>query len=259
MMSKNSSKMLARMAKRRLKTREEKALLQMEKERQTLCRALWNAPLVDLEKPYQRGWYREFELTEKARRRSDVAALEELLTFANNVQCCRKGKFLRFDPDSGREVPRRHQLRRFPLFELRRLSFPPDLYCYLKHEGSSRLVTKSLLEEPGSRWSGKFEVNCSHYFCSVTKPLIITQRKVDMPATRARIAEIENHFDQIHGWHRWRNLRGRRWRRYDYAISPERQRERQELKELHEKHDESRAFFVGMTRTRMSSRSAGAQ
>lgn len=66
-----------------------------------------------------------------------------------------------------------------------------------------------------------------------------------MPAARTRIAEIENYFDQIHGCDRWQNLRGRRWRRYDYAIPPDRRRERQELKELHEKHDESRASFFG--------------
>jgi len=218
----------------RRKIREDKAVLGLSEECQTLSRALWSAPLVDLDVPHQRGWYREFDLTAEASRRGDVNRLEELLIFVNNVQCCRRGKFLKDNYSPGKKVPSRHRLRRFSLCELKQLKFPESLYRYLRHEGGFRIVTKEVLEQLPFRWSGKFVVKDPQYFVSVVKPLIITQRKVDMPETRKRIDEIDGYFERIRGWDRWRRLRGYRWRKYEYSPPAWRRREQQEIREVKE-------------------------
>ncbi|MDF1660017.1 MAG: hypothetical protein P1U58_20555 [Verrucomicrobiales bacterium] len=234
MIPKHTPEEIARLARQRQKIREEKALLHLVEERQKLSRVLWGAPLVELEKPYQRGWYREFELTDAAKRRKDADRLEELLTLVNRVECCRHGKFLCYDQDFKKRVPKKHGLKRFRLCEFRKLSLPNSLYGYFRLTGTFRPLTKEFVEELPARWSGKVVVRCSHYFASVTKPLIITQQRVDMPRVRSRIDEIENHFERSNGWGRYRRLRGESWRWYDYTTSLSERRGREAEKEMRE-------------------------
>lgn len=225
---------MARLAKQRRKIREDKVILHLAGERQKLSRVLWDAPLVDLEKPYQRGWYREFELSESAKRRKDADRLVELLEFVKRVEVCRRGKFLHYDLDLRKEVPKKHGLKSFCLHDFKRLGLPDPLYQYFRLTGTFRPVTREMVSGLSDRWSGKLVVRCPQYFVSITKPLIVTQQKVDMPATRARIDEIENHFERTKGWERYQRLRGYSSRWYDDTATLWQQRERQELKEMKE-------------------------
>ncbi len=234
MIPKNKPERLARLAKQRRKIREDKAILHLAEERQKLNRVLWEAPLVDLEKPYQRGWYREFELTEAAKRRKDVDHLEKLLTLVNRVECCRHGKFLCYDPELKKRVPRKHGLKCFRLYEFKKLNLPKSLYCYFRLAGTFRPLTKEFMQDLSERWSGKVIVRCSHCFTSVTKPLIITKQKVDMPAVRSRVDEIENHFERTNGWGRYRRLKGESWRWYDFTAPLSERRGKQAEKEMNE-------------------------
>lgn len=244
MIPKNEPEMLARLAIRRRKAHEEKALLATAEERQRLGSALWSAPLVDLEKPYQRGWFREFELTPEARRRGDVTRLEELLTFVNVVHCCRLGKFRAYDHVLKREAPKRHRLRRFSLSELRKIQFPEHLYPYLRHEAVYQPLSAKWLQDGAARFTGKFVVRFPNHYVSVTKPLIITQRRVDMPRVRSRMQEIENEFDRTNGWGRYLRLRGRSRRRYDCDPPPRERRAEVEDREIRREHDPGRAFSL---------------
>ncbi|MEM1441551.1 MAG: hypothetical protein AAGF67_04380 [Verrucomicrobiota bacterium] len=244
MIPKNEPEKLARRATRRMKIREEKTLLATAEEQRRLSRALWTAPLVDLEKPYQRGWYREFELTEEARRRDDVTMLEELLGYVNKVHCSRTGKFLRYDRKKKRNVTRQHNLRKYSWAELKKARFPQHLYRYLRREGTYETLSVKWLEERSFRCTAKFEVRHPQYFVSVTKPLIITQRRVDMPQVRSRMQEIDNRFDRTNGWGRYRRLKGYSWRRYEFCPAPWQRREKVEKNEVTKEHDPRRAFSL---------------
>ncbi|MEM6279996.1 MAG: hypothetical protein AAF733_10990 [Verrucomicrobiota bacterium] len=242
MIPKNEPENLARRATRRMKIREEKAVLATAEEQRRLRRAIWTAPLVDLEKPYQRGWYREFELTKEARRRDDATQLEDLLCYVNKVHCCRTGKFLKYDREKKRDVPRPHSLRRFSWKELKEADFPQHLYRYLSREGTYEPLSFKWLKERDFRCTAKFVVRQPQYFTSVTKPLIITQRRVDMPQVRARVQEIENRFDQTNGWGRYRRLKGYSWRRFEFCPAPWQRREEVVKNEVTREHDPCRAL-----------------
>lgn len=73
------------------RTRSEKRIREAVKESRRLHRAQFDAPLVELEKPYQRGWMRYFRLTEQATRRSDIELLEELLPYVDHISFAGRG------------------------------------------------------------------------------------------------------------------------------------------------------------------------
>ena len=220
MIPKNDPAQEARRVRARRRKESDKALRKTILEDRRLSRALWNAPAVPLEQPYQRGWYRFLVLSERAGRRPDFEQLEELLEFVNHKQYCRKKKFLQYCPRRKREVEENHRPRRFEFWELLRLKLPDHLFKYFRQSNSFRAINREMLRElPMRGWLGKFEVNCEHLFESVVAPYIVTHQKVDIPEVRSRLDEIEAYLEQTQGWARYHNLTGiRGWRYYDTRI-----------------------------------------
>ncbi|MEC5126483.1 hypothetical protein VSU19_06975 [Verrucomicrobiales bacterium BCK34] len=220
MIAKNDPDHEARRARAGNRKAGDRKLRDLILEQRRLSRAMWNAPVVPLKEPYQRGWYRYLVLSERASRRPDFEQLEELLEFVNHKQYCRKKKFLQYCPRRKREVEENHRPRRFELWELLRMKMPDHLFRYFRQTGGSRVVNREILRElPMRGWSGKFEVNCEHLFESVVAPYIVTHQKVDMPEVRSRLDEIDEILEQSNGWGRYQNMTGvKGWWNYHSKI-----------------------------------------
>lgn len=67
--------------------------LSLLRESQDIRRILCEAPLIELDQPYQRGLVRYYRLTDEAMLRHDVKSLQEALYYVQHVQCCRRGDF----------------------------------------------------------------------------------------------------------------------------------------------------------------------
>lgn len=209
MIPKNDPDHEARRVRSRRRKEDDKALRSLILEDRRLSRAMWNAPVVPLKHPYQRGWYRFLKLSERATRRPDFDRLEELLNFVNHKQYCRKKKFLQYCPRQKREVEMTHRPRKFMLWEMMRLKLPDHLFRYFRQSNGFHAINPEMLRElPMRGWSGKIEVNCEHLFESVVAPYIVTHQKVDMPEVRSRLDEIEEFLEQNKGWERYQNLTG---------------------------------------------------
>lgn len=96
------------------KEKFERELRAMREERQRLWEVQRDAPLLPLDKPFQRGWTRFFVLRDDALRRNDAAALRQAFEFVQVRQYCRKGDFRKYDWKAGRYVSTEHRLRRQP-------------------------------------------------------------------------------------------------------------------------------------------------
>lgn len=201
----------ARRVRAGLRSAEDRKLRQLIQEQRRLHQAMWNAPVVPLKQPYQRGWYRYLVLSEQASRRPDFEQLEILLGFVNQKQYCRKKRFLQYCPARMREVEMNHRPRRFTLSEMRQSKMPDCLLRYFRHTSGFRVINREFLRElPMRGCPGTFEVNCEHLFESVVAPYIVTHQKVDMPEVRSRLDEIDEYLEQSNGWGRYLNLTGER-------------------------------------------------
>ena len=231
MIPKNDPDHEARRVRAGLRSAGDKKLREMILEQRRLNKAMWNAPVVPLREPYQRGWYRYLVLSERASRRPDFEQLKELLSFVNHKQYCRKKKFLQYSHKRKREVEMTHRPRRFRLYEMLRLKMPDYLFRYFRQSNGFQVINSEMLRElPMRGWSGKFEVNCEPLFESVVAPYIVTHQKVDMPKVRSRLDEIDEILEQSNGWGRYLNLTGSRsWWGYHSKV------EHAKLKRLAEK------------------------
>lgn len=202
------------------KERADKALLRIMKERSRLLRAKWNAPLVELEEPFQRGWVRFFVLSTRAKHRRDSKKLETLLKFLNYKQFSRRLDFCVRQGKSKKWIPMRQSLPRFHVHEILRRGIPDDLLRYLtnfRYESLGDRKNAEKLRRLGYPW--KFGVGDSTLFELVIEPHWITHQRVVMPEVETRLSEIEAHLYATCGWERYRRLKGHRnWRYYDYGL-----------------------------------------
>ncbi|MAS96387.1 MAG: hypothetical protein CMO55_24625 [Verrucomicrobiales bacterium] len=205
---------LRRRERRRRKDREDRELRKMAEESRRLGHARFTADLVPLEKPYQRGWVRFFKLTDRAARRPDAELLEELLTYVNNVQYCRKRLFLEWNAEKKKQVPGRHLPKQLRADRIASLKIPERLYKYFVYKGGYKRLDgdylRFLLER--SRLS-MFEVDCTHLFRTVVAPHIVTHQRKELPEVRQREDEIDAWMEANNGWKRHTRLNGHRVRK----------------------------------------------
>jgi len=227
---------MKRRAIRAGRTRSEKRIREAVKESRRLHRAQFDAPLVELEKPYQRGWMRYFRLPEQATRRSDIELLEELLPYVDHIQLCRKGKFETWDSDRTRRISCKHRTRRICLWQFLELRVPERLYRYFRFKSGVRVINSDLLREVLRRCHGAtLEVNCEHLFESCTVPYYVTHQRVDRPEVKSKEATLDQWLEQCQGWQKFDRMNGHPvscWRRYDCYIKRLRRLKRIEESEM---------------------------
>lgn len=209
---------------RRLKSahldKEAKHFLALERELRALWRQKLNAPLVELDEPFIRGYERFFVLKESTRRRKDANQITKALAYFQNHEYCRKGWFRGGSPLRKRwkkgEVGS-HHLRRPNLASLIKADFPDHLYRYVKVTcpRSTYMVpaTRTLNREQLTRrarfqYPGLFE--------SRTQPRLVTHLPLHDPALEARLDEL---YDILWGSYQQgkitKALHRRKWRDFD--------------------------------------------
>lgn len=234
------------------KERREKRIREAVKESRRLQRARFDAPIVELEKPYQRGWIRILRLTDRAKRRPDAELLEELLLYVDCVQLCRKGRFEEWSSNLHRWVPRKHRPRRLTVCQFLKPRTPSKLYRYFRFTSGIRVVNRELLDEFSRKRRGaRLEVNCEHFFELQVLPYYITHQRVDLPEVKSQQAWLDDWLEQCQGWFQWDRMNGHRvsrWWRYSFL---ERQRRLRKIAEA-EMREERLKFNDRRQRARLT-------
>lgn len=189
-------------------TTRDKRLLRLEREQTPLWRALNDAPVVPLEKPYQLGWTKTYALERDVLRRPDAEVFARVLAVINRTVWSRERDFLLRNGDAIVLRP-----RIIPPREWQRLAWPASharLFSYGHWEDEQEL---------SSRWRKRrlyigYAVRRLWWLREDVQPRMITHRRVDLPAVRKRIAEIDAYFTHHLGRQRLARLHGHRllWR-----------------------------------------------
>ncbi len=191
-------------------TAHDKKLLALDKEVRRLYRVRWNAPLIELDRPYQSGWLRYFELTPEAKRRKDADDLEKPLALFNHRQRSRHRDFRKPKASKRSGKPAGFGLRKLRADTLLRERCDEALLKYVEFRRRPIMTLERLIEIflscPGYRVSFRYP----QYAKVRVEPYMITHQRVDLPEVRQRIDEIETYFESCHGRQRLAWLRGRR-------------------------------------------------
>lgn len=189
----------------------DKHLLRLERELNRLCRAQGHAPVIPLEHPYQRGWFKTYRLREDAWHHPETLVFQAVLKVVNQTVHCANRDFV------GRnDHPILLRPKIIPVCEWQRLVWPL---------GHQRLFAYGLwpMEEiyPWRLLHYRHSVRGFRLFRTwwleeVTGPRMITHQRIDLPEVRSRIAEIESHLRHTCGRERLSTLHGQRvhWRDY---------------------------------------------
>ncbi len=186
----------------------DKALLRLEREHDQLWRALRDAPVIPLAEPYQRGWFKTFVLREDIRRRPDVAVFRTVLATVNRGLWSRDSSFLH--PDGN---PMGLRPRIIPPLEWNRLGWPAShrqFFAYGHWQDETYPCTWFKRRLRSRRLYIGFSVRNPWWLEEDVRPWMITHQRVELPAVRRRLAEIDNHMKTILGRERLGCLHGRK-------------------------------------------------
>jgi hypothetical protein len=192
----------------------DKGLLALERERNRLYKAKWNAPLIPVEKPYQAGWERKFILRDDAARRAEAPIWKQILAKFNLPIFSRDKRFLDHE---GHEIVQqfkvlpKKQVEAFPGWTAQHfkwLNFGHHAPVYFHfHRGKITVTFKDAIE-------GYYPVITGYYLVLDIQPYIVTHMRVHMPEVEQRLAYIEKKLDGGGGIYRLNKLHGQRshWR-----------------------------------------------
>lgn len=192
----------ARRKRRLVKTDRDKQLIQLDKRKSELWKQRKELPLIELERPYQRGWKRFFVLREDMKRDSRVEFYEELLGKINTVEYHHDKSFKRRKRRKARYgyVAKQQQLREFHQYswEVNRMKLTEqEKCCFTRVETfdvkSRRIALKYVFAEP---W---------RYVLKIV-PHMVTHQKPVNSEIECELARIENHIDNYYLYYRIRRL-----------------------------------------------------
>lgn len=186
----------------------DKLLLRLERERNRLYKAKGDAPIIPLERPYQRGWVKSFVLREDTLHHPDINHFRAVLKEVNKKIYSKKRDFV---SRTGEITLLRARI--IPVREWAKLAWPlgcqrlfaygnwrvEDFSPWMPHRWRQHVIGFKLMRD----WWLEEEI----------QPHLITHQRVDLPDVRSRIAEIEAYFATHQGYQRLSRLHGqhRRW------------------------------------------------
>lgn len=191
----------------------DKRLLALEREVNRLYRAQYHAPVIPLERPYQRGWVKSYVLEERVRRRLDAPMFEAILRAVNQRVYCRDRNFV-----NRQAHPVVLRPRVIPVREWLKLAWPASHQRYFGY-GCWRLDDRPWTPVKYRSHITGFKLVQLWWLREDIQPHLITHQKVDLPDVRSRIAEIETLFNETNGRARldWLHGRSRWWRRFQHT------------------------------------------
>ena len=206
--------------KRRISDRD-RWLMSLDEERRELWSQLQQAPLKELEEPYQKGWERYYVLSEQAKRRKDGEELEMALSFVRTYQRCGVNPFMRYRYQSKRMVAWEHNLAGIRPRQILSSKIPESLLKYFRLRLREPLTTERLRELIRSGWQGRFWFRYPEYAISVVRPYLITHSRVALPDVESRLTEIERYLQMGENAFRLDRLKDigvNRWNRVDQEL-----------------------------------------
>ena len=192
----------------------DKWLLALERELHRLNQAFRDAPIIPVERPYQRGWVKFYVLDDEILRRADTAMFRVMLPQINQrvrsrdrTFCNRHGQPILLRP---RIIPTREWLK---------LGWPAKQQRFFGY-GHWRLDHEPWRPIKWRQHICGFKLLDLSWLRENVQPYLITHQRVDLPDVRSRLAEIENHLEFTRGWDRlhWLHGRSQWWRRMSYSI-----------------------------------------
>jgi hypothetical protein len=186
-----------------------KQLRSLGRERSRLQRAQGNAPVVPLERAFQRGWEKTYVLRADIHHRPDRRVFSEVLPFVNQRVYSRTREF-----QSREGKPIALHPRIIPVAEWRQLAWPASHQRWFAY-GHWRIEDRPWIPPHWSRHILGFRLVRSWWLEEQMRPFMITHQRVELPEVRRRLAEIERYMDMHSGWERLMRLHGRsRWWRH---------------------------------------------
>ena len=186
---------------------KDKALYRVVSELNRMQRARWNAPIIPLTEPYQRGWTRTYKLRDDVSRRREAESIQYALNLVNSIQWVKekdKPPVNRY----GNEI--RLKLKVIPERRFASMNLPQNVTKWMSL-GYHYEPGAWYLSNPTYGWS----LSVPDYFLVYDyQPNIITHARVAMPEVESRIKELEAELEKYGGWYRHGKLKGykNKWR-----------------------------------------------
>ena len=186
--------------------KRDKGLLRLDRELRRLYHAQWNAPIIPLEHPYQRGWIKFYVVRKDALHHPKAEVFKAVLTEVNQHVHSLNREFVRRNGDS---IVLRPDI--VPVWRWNRLKWPAS-HQHLFALGTWPVENQFPLKPRRFRHQVYgFKLMSTWWLEESIQPFMITHQKVDLPDVRSRIAWIEAHFENQCGRQRLCWLRGSRF------------------------------------------------
>lgn len=188
----------------------DKRLLALERELHRLWQAQLHAPVIPLERPYQRGWLKFYVLADRIDRRPDAAMFRAMLAQVNHCVYSRERSFIN---RAGHPMPLRPRV--IPAREWLKLAWPMSHQRFFGY-GHWRLDDQPWTSVRWRQHIMGFKLFHTWWLREEVQPHLVTHQRVEIPQVRARIAEIDAELAATCGRERLGRLHGRsrHWRNY---------------------------------------------
>lgn len=182
----------------------EKKLRGLEREAQRLRHAQQAALVVPLEQPYQQGWIKTYVLDQAAVRRPDAQIFRNVLAVVNHAVRARNRAFV-----TRKGFPIVLRPRKIGVAEWRDLAWPASHQRFFAF-GVWRVEDDEFHRAIPRSWRCGYKLVQTWWLREDIQPFLITHQRVELPAVRTRLAEIESFMARTNGWDRLTRLHGRR-------------------------------------------------
>jgi hypothetical protein len=205
----------------------EKQLRRLEREAHRLWQAQGDAPIIPLERPYQRGWVKTYVLAERIEQRPDAELFCTLLRAVNRRVHARDRSFL---DRAGRPITLRPHI--IHVREWRKLAWPARYQRFFAF-GTWRIEDEKFWHPPRRAWTCGYKFIHTWWLREDVQPHLMTHKRVDLPEVKSRLAEIEAGMARSDGWQRLGRLHGQRdWWRIHSSPRRELRATHQQLEQL---------------------------
>lgn len=205
---------LERLSKRKHIEANDKKLIALQRRMWKLYEQQRELPLIELEKPIQRGFKKFFVLRDDIARRRDAKDFERILSVINRTIYSRKEDFKvkKYHNNQTEDIP--HVIGHVPEYKWDDLGWPEHFKKWFS------LTTRHHNGKYGSMYSIKaYYFTHDYMFVTKTAPYFITHvRQVDSNLER-ELKEIKQYFKKTNGWSRLQHLHGTSEPKDKYTIS----------------------------------------
>ncbi len=181
----------------------EKHLRRLEREAERLRQASARAPIVPLERPYQKGWVKKYVLDPRVLRRPDAQIFRRMLEAVNQcVHSCARS----FVNRAGQPIVLRPRI--IHVREWQNLAWPASHQRFFGF-GRWRVEDRSFWLPPHRAWTTGYKLVYDEWLREDVQPRLITHQRVALPEVDSRLAEIRAYMDRMQGRDRLDRLHGR--------------------------------------------------